>query len=126
MINDEIINEAVEIILDRILTPVIYMYADEAIEFICFADGNTEEEDFLETEAALMTNLGINAEIIDIRSFDETDRVEVTETAELVYAQSDLMKTLFESAMAADKERFVTEVNNVIDRKSDTGSYYLS
>ena len=47
-------------------------------------------------------------------------------TAELVYAQSDLMKTLFESAMAADKERFVTEVNNVIDRKSDTGSYYLS
>lgn len=126
MINDETVDKAVEIILDRILSPVIYMYADEAIEFICFADGNTQEQDFLDAEAALMINLGISAEIIDIRSFDEADRVEITQTAELVYAQSELMKTLFESAMAADKERVITEKTKVIDRKADTGSYYLS
>lgn len=126
MINDETVDKAVEIILDRILSPVIYMYADEAIEFICFADGNTQEQDFLDAEAALMINLGISAEIIDIRSFDEADRVEITQTAELVYAQSDLMKTLFESAMAADKERVITEKTKIIDRKTDTGSYYLS
>lgn len=126
MINDETVDKAVEIILDRILSPVIYMYADEAIEFICFADGNTQEQDFLDAEAALMINLGISAEIIDIRSFDEADRVEITQTAELVYAQSDLMKTLFESAMAADKERVITEKTKIIDRKADTGSYYLS
>ena len=126
MINDETVDKAVEIILDRILSPVIYMYADEAIEFICFADGNTQEQDFLDAEAALMINLGISAEIIDIRSFDEADRVEITQTAELVYAQSELMKTLFESAMAADKERVITEKTKIIDRKADTGSYYLS
>ena len=126
MINDETVDKAVEIILDRILSPVIYMYADEAIEFICFADGNTQEQDFLDAEAALMINLGISAEIIDIRSFDEADRVEITQTAELVYAQSELMKTLFESAMAADKERVITEKTKIIDRKTDTGSYYLS
>lgn len=126
MINDEIITEAVGIILDKILTPVIYMYADEAIEFICFADGKTEEQAFLDAESALMIDLGINAEIIDIRSFDEADRVEVTQTAELVYAESELIKTLFESAMAADKERLIMRKNEVIDRKSDTGTYYLS
>ncbi len=126
MINDEIIAEAVGIILDKILTPVIYMYADEAIEFICFADGKTEDQAFLDAESALMIDLGINAEIIDIRSFDEADRVEVTQTAELVYAESELIKTLFESAMAADKERLIMRKNEVIDRKSDTGTYYLS
>lgn len=126
MIDNETLSEAVNIILDRILTPVLYMYADEAIEFICFPDANTTDEEFAETEYALLKNLGINAEIIDIRSFDEADRVEITNTATLLYAENDLVKMVFETAMNADKERLMLSKHETLSRKNETGTYYIN
>ncbi len=126
MIDNETLNEAVNIILDRILTPVLYMYEDEALEFICFPDSNITEEDFANTEAALYTNLGINAEIVDIRSFDETDRVEITNSACLLYAENDLVKMLFETAMNVDKERMIAFKSETLLRKNETGTYYIN
>lgn len=126
MIDNEILISAVEIILDKILTPVLYMYSDEVVEFICFSDSKTAEEDFRRAEDALYKNLGISAEIIDIRAFDETERVEITRHASLLYAESELVRLLFESAMAADKERMMNFKHETISRKDETGSYYTS
>lgn len=126
MIDDNTLQEAIDIILDRILTPVLYMYADEVLEFICFADNNISDEDFRETEEALLFNLGITAEIIDIRSFDENDRVEITNTATLLYAEDDLVKMLFEAAMSADKERMIGFKRETLTRKNETGTYYIN
>ena len=126
MIDKITLNEAVNIILDRILTPVLYMYEDEALEFICFADVNTPEEDFHDAEKVLFQALGINAEIIDIRSFDETDRVEITENAELLYSENDMVKLLFEAAMSADKERSMNFKRDVLKRRGETGTYYIN
>lgn len=126
MIDTKTLNDAVNIILDRILTPVLYMYEDEAFEFICFCDSNTSEECFEDTEKALLINLGINAEVIDIRSFDETDRVEITNSAQLVYAENEFVKMMFETAMAADKEHMMAYKRNTLTRKSETGTYYIN
>ncbi|MDD6564894.1 MAG: hypothetical protein PUF08_07420 [Clostridiales bacterium] len=126
MIDEKTLNEAINIILDRILTPVLYMYEDEALEFICFADSNISDEDFYEAERALYVNLGINAEVIDIRSFDECDRVEITKTAILLYAEDELVKTLIETSISADKERLMAIKRLTVTRKNETGTYYLS
>lgn len=126
MIDETTLTDAVNIILDRILTPVLYMYEDEALEFICFPDINTAEEDFRDTEEALFLNLGIKAEIIDIRSFDESDRVEITNTAELLYSENDIVKLLFETAMTADKERMMGFKRETIKRRNETGTYYIN
>ena len=126
MIDEITLNDAVNIILDRILTPVLYMYEDEALEFICFADVNTPEEDFRDTEEALFLNLGIKAEIIDIRSFDESDRVEITNTAELLYSENDVVKLLFETAMTADKGRMINFKRDTLKRRNETGTYYIN
>ncbi len=126
MIDNDILTDAVDIILDRILTPVLYMYEDEVIEFICFPDSNITDEDFAETESALLQNLGITAEIIDIRNFDESDRVEITNTATLLYAEDDLVKIIFETAMNADKERLMLSKHETLLRKNETGTYYIN
>ena len=41
-IDSETLIMATTIILDKILTPVLYLYSDEALEFICFADSKTK------------------------------------------------------------------------------------
>lgn len=126
MINDEILTRAIELITDRILTPVIYLYADEALEFICFTDEKMDADVFCETEAALNCNLGIQAEILDIRDFDPCDRVDIARTARLVYAESELVKMLFESAMVSDDDRMQSLKAETLDRKTATGSYYTN
>lgn len=126
MINNELLEKAVDIVLERILTPIIYFYADEALEFICFTDTNTDEEDFLDAQAALYLNLGISAEILDIREFDIADRVEITKSGQLLYAETDEMQRLFELAMIADETRMDAEKKQSIKRKKETGSYFMS
>lgn len=126
MLDEQIILDAVDIILEHILTPVLYMYEDEAVEFICFPDGNIPEEDINETECELASRLNLTAEIVDIRSFDEADRVEITKSARLLYSENEFVKLMFETAMAADKERLMCDKREIISRNADTGTFYAN
>ncbi len=126
MIDEKILTDAVDIILERILTPVIYLYSDEAMEFICFTDTNTSDEDFYDTQAALYLNLGITAEVLDIRNFEHADRVEITKTGQLLYAENDAIQTMFEMAMIADEARVNANKKESLVRKDDTGTYFAS
>lgn len=126
MTDENILQDSVEIILDRILTPIIYLYADEVFEFICFPNSNISDEDFKEAEESLYLNLGIKAEIIDIRNFTESERLEITKSAQLLYAEDEIIKMLFETATAADNERSIKYKKELLLRKKDTGSYYIN
>lgn len=124
MIDEKILEDAVDIILERILTPVIYLYCDEALEFICFTDTNTRDDDFMDTQAALFLNLGITAEVLDIRTFDEADRVEITKNGQLLYAENEAVQSMFEMAMLADQARILADKKTSITRKTETGTYF--
>lgn len=126
MINETELKTAVEIITEKILTPVLYMYEEEVTEFICFSDSNTSQEDFDDAERAVFDVLGLQCEIVDIREFPETDRLEISNTARAVYTADPLVQMLFESAMYADVQRVIDENHSMIQRKADTQSYYLN
>ncbi|MDD6762927.1 MAG: hypothetical protein PUD92_04745 [Clostridiales bacterium] len=126
MINETELTTAVEIITEKILTPVLYMYEEEVTEFICFSDSNTSQEDFDDAERAVFDVLGLQCEIVDIREFPETDRLEISNTARAVYTADPLVQMLFESAMYADVQRIIDENHSMIQRKADTQSYYLN
>ena len=126
MIEEEKLVGAIETILDNVLTPVIYMYMDEVIEFVCFCDGNIDDEALRKTEEIIYTNYGISAEVLDIREFDEADRCDIVTNAELVYAVDDIVKMLFETAMFADIEAIMEEKRATLKRKDETGTYYLN
>lgn len=126
MIEEEKLIGAIETILENILTPVIYMYMDEVIEFVCFCDGKAEEEILRQTEKMIYVNYGLSVEILDIREFDESDRYDIVMNAELVYAVDEVVKMLFETAMLADIEMIKDEKRALLDRKNETGTYYLN
>lgn len=124
MLEERTVQEMVGVIVEKILTPVIYMYEDEAIEFVCFCDGNTPIQDFHDVEHEIFTKFGVNIEIVDIREFDTGDRWEIITNAELVYMADEVIKAAFEHAMLADMEKLHASHNEIIERYSVTGSYY--
>lgn len=126
MTEEEKLAEAVDIILENILTPIIYMYLDEVVEFIVFCDYDTPAEVFRRTEEIIYFNLGLNVEIIELREFDEGDRVDIAESAYIVYAENESMPMLFETAMTADVEMMQLWKKELLKRKTDTGTYYIS
>lgn len=126
MIEEEKLIGAIETILDNILTPVIYMYMDEVVEFVCFCDGNIDDEVLRKTEEIIYTNYDICAEVLDIREFDEADRCDIVTNAELVYAVDDIVKMLFETATFADVQMIMEEKRAALERKAETGTYYLN
>ncbi|MCH5212828.1 MAG: hypothetical protein J1G06_07425 [Oscillospiraceae bacterium] len=126
MTEEEKLAEAVDIILENILTPIIYMYIDEVVEFIVFCDSETPSNVFRRTEDLIFFNLGLRVEITELREFDEGDRVDIAESAYIVYAENEFMPTLFETAMNTDIEMIQLWKNELLKRKTDTGTYYMS
>lgn len=126
MMDENTLVRAINIITERILTPVLYMYEDEAVEFICFCDSNICTEDFRDTERAVYTELGINVEILDIREFDESDRWDIIVSSRLVYAANEMIKMAFEQAMLADIEKRTNIKNEILKRYDETGTYYIN
>lgn len=117
---------AIDIITERILTPVLYMFIDdEAVEFVCFCDSKTCEEDFRATELEIYNAVGICCEIVDIRAFDENDRVEIISNHQPVYSADDFVRLIFENAMYNDLHRAEEEKRTMIERKRETGSAYI-
>ena len=124
-IEGELLNEIVGVITERILTPVLYMYCDELVEFVCFCDMNMPIDELRETEREVYDRFGVGAEIVDIREFDESDRMDIVMNAEIVYTANDIIRTLFEGAMFADMEASNKRRGEVIDRINKTGTYYM-
>ena len=122
----ELIAAAADIILENILTPILYYYVDEVYEFILFSDANTPEECFRRTEEAISMNLGISAEIIDLREFELSDRLDIVHDAYLAYCEDDTTERMFQAAVMADMCNHELTKQMSIERKLTTGSYYMS
>ena len=119
------LQSAIEIVTERILTPVLYMFVDEVIEFVCFCDSKTSEEDFRSTELEIFNALGICCEIVDIRAFDANDRVEIVSSNQPVYSADDFVKLIFENAMYNDLHQEEEEKRILLERINQTGSAYI-
>ncbi len=120
------LQEALNIILENILTLVVYTYVDEVAEFIVYSYADIDQEFFRKTEESIFFNLGIKCEIVDFREFDENDKLEIISTAQLMYAESEIIQMVFEAAAFEGIEQLVENKLNAIKRKNETGTYYLS
>lgn len=125
MTDDKTINNIIDIITDRILTPVLYMYKADNLEFICFCDGNMPISEFREVERDIINIIGVSVEIVDIREFEEAERLDIICNAELVYTANEIIKMAFERAMMADAQRLHKDSMETLERGKETGSYYM-
>ena len=125
MITEKILSCMIEIITERVLTPVVYMFEEEIIELIVFCDGNMDVNILRDTENEIYARTGTKTELVDIREFDEFDRWQIVQNAELIYAMDDTVLAAFERAMQRDVEFRAISKAMLFERRKDTGSYYL-
>lgn len=124
--NKEMIDEAVKIINERFLTPVIY-YLDYGYkaEFVCFFEIDIDEEEIYKAEEAITNKTGIAAEVVDIREFDPFDSADIVSNGELVYSESAVMEAFFKSAVMAEIEIRAKQKEMFMERKSSTNTLYI-
>ena len=121
-----IIAEAVRIIEDSVLTPVIYMAeTDFKAEFICFCGAEFSEEEAFEVGEKLTRLLEKPTELVDISEYNENDRLEIIQTAELVYSEDPLIEQMFTLGMAEEYRRIQEQKKSMLKRMSEIGTYYL-
>lgn len=122
----EMTDKIVKIICENILTPVIYMLErDDVLDFICFCDRHITMRDIYETEMKIKEASGKNTEIIDIREFGESERLEVVNRAELIYSEHPLIEKIFAQSMMEDFQIVMEERKSVIERHKEQGTCYL-
>lgn len=116
-----------DIILKKILTPVIYMAEfDDAYEFVCFCDRGILLNEIFKVESELTEILHKQAIILDIRELPEAERIEFIKEGEIIYYEDEVIKQLFEISMFEDFKIFVDKRNATLDRMKNIGTPYLS
>lgn len=117
---------AVRTITRNILTPVIYMIEQEdSIDFICFCDRRITMQEVYDTEHIIYAETNKHIEILDIREFRESDRIEVINQATLIYSEHPFIEMVFTRSMLEDFKNAMDDRNNVLERYRESGTYYL-
>ena len=122
----ELTEKMAKIISQNILTPVIYMIEnDDIIDFICFCDRNITMQEIYNVEQMIEEETGKNAEIIDIREFGESERLEVINHATLIHSEHPLIENIFTQSMMEDFKIAMEERKGVLTRQKEMGTCYL-
>lgn len=117
---------AVKVITENILTPVIYMIEqDDTIDFICFCDRHITMQEIYNTEHIISEKSGKHIEIIDIREFGESERIEVINQAALIHSEHPVIEKVFAQYIIEDYKTAIGERNDVLERYKQFGTYYL-
>lgn len=124
--NTELTDKIARIISENILTPVIYMIeCDDILDFICFCDRNITMQEIYNVEKMILDETGLKAEIIDIREFGESERLEVINQAQLIHSEHPLIENIFTQSMLEDFEIAMEQRQSVLERQKEIGTCYL-
>lgn len=114
------------IISEGILTPIIYMLEDEdRLSFVCFCDRHITMQEIYDIEQRLEMEAGMKSEIIDIREYGETERVNVLNDYTLIYSEHPLLEKILTQTMIEEFRIAMSERKDVLARQKESGTYYL-
>ena len=118
--------QAVRMIENSIITPVIYLNETEfKAEFICFSSEEVTEDDLFRVGESVSRILEKPAEVVDIMEYNANDRMDIITNAELVYSDDPIVEQMFTMSMAEEHRRLYEQKQNILRRKNESGSYYL-
>lgn len=119
-------NKMARIISANILTPVIYMIENDGVlDFICFCDRSITMQEIYNVERLIKEETGQAAEIIDIREFSESERLEVINHATLIHSEHPIIEHVFAQSMIEDYKLAMQDRQTILDRVKETGTFYL-
>ena len=126
MIDTDLLNEIVKNITTSILTPVIYMCEHEdCYEFVCFCDNNVTFEELYAVGVLISQKLDKPAEVTDIREYELCDRIDIVSNTEVVFSQDPIVSKIFTEAIFEDYRKTLLEKEDMLNRISESGTYFL-
>lgn len=124
--SNELTEYIINVVSKNILTPVIYLLEyDDVISLICFCDRNISIQEIHYVETKVKNKTGKDTEIIDIREFDEFDRLGIISRAKLIHSEHPMIEQVFVQSMAEDYKIAMEEKESMIERHKMSGTYFL-
>lgn len=119
----EMEEKIVKLIKDTLLTPVIYMAAEEdRIILFGFFDTTVTDEMLYQMQSAIQKKIKHETYLFDFRGLDAFERFEVVTKAALIYKESDFVRSIFESAMLNDYNIAIGDRDAAIQRMNKYGT----
>lgn len=124
--DNQITQQAVDIILKTLLTSMIYMVEHhERVDFIYFSNNAVNEVSLKTAEQRLKKLFGCEVELVDIKMFDVMDRLQVMKQANMIYCENDAAHEVLELAVAKDLQRHMHSRVEILKRRRENGVFYL-
>lgn len=121
-----LIKEAVSLLTNKILTPVLYKKQSEyGMCFIGFFDSDVSFGEIGRVSGELSYLLKTPVEILDIRSFNKSIRFDLIKSCEMVYAANEESERLFETSVLMDKQQIMHDRSAVIERNESCRTFYI-
>ncbi|MCX7714990.1 MAG: hypothetical protein N2171_04615 [Clostridia bacterium] len=126
MINEENIKKAVCAISEKTFAQLIYMLEyEEGVNLIFVSNNLFDEKTIKNIEIEASGILECEVEVLDMREFDEADRIEIIRRANLIYCKNTLEKKIFEMETVAAYRELVEQRKSFMERKQECATFYL-
>lgn len=119
-------DKIIKIFKEKILTPILYMVQyDDIVDLVCFCDRSITMQTIYDTANEIQKQIDKQVEIIDIREFDEADRIEIMKNAQLLYSEDPIIERIFEESMLEDFRIMLNQREETMSRYIENSTPYL-
>lgn len=119
-------DKIIKIFKEKILTPILYMVQyDDIVDLVCFCDRSITMQTIYDTANKIGKQIDKHVEIIDIREFDEADRLEIMKNAQLLYSEDPIIERIFEESMLEDFRIMLNQREETMSRYIENSTPYL-
>ncbi len=119
-------DKIIKIFKEKILTPILYMVQyDDIVDLVCFCDRSITMQTIYDTANEIGKQIDKQVEIIDIREFDEADRIEIMKNAQLLYSEDPIIERIFEESMLEDFRIMLNQREETMSRYIENSTPYL-
>lgn len=126
MMDKQTEDKLISIFKEKILSPVLYMVEyEDIVDLVCFCDRNITMQTIYDASEAIKQAIDRQVEIIDIREFDEADRLDIIQNARLIYSEDAFLERIFTESMLEDFCEMMYRRESMLERYEENKSPYL-
>lgn len=115
-----------ELIAKTVFSPLVYMVEhDDRIDFVYITNEEISDDKLYDVQNSASVLLKCDVDILDIRYFSEVDKLTLLRSSKPIYCENPILPKLIETKAVESIKIMVKQKNDIIDRKSEFGCYFL-
>lgn len=120
------VNTIAGLIAKTVLSPIVYMVEhDNRIDFVYITNEEISDDKLYDVQNSASILLKCDVDILDIRYFSEIDKLTLLKNSTPVYCENPILPKLVEANAIESIKLMTKQKNEIIERKSELGCYFL-